>query len=119
MGTYLVLDEADRMLDMGFERDIRRIFDQVRPDRQVLMWSATWPREVRKLADDFLPNRKLRVQIGHDEAWANKNVRQMFRVVNSNYTRDREFYEDIQGLIRGKGPQKKILVFCQTKRKTA
>ena len=33
--TYMVLDEADRMLDMGFEPQIRRIFEQVRPDRQV------------------------------------------------------------------------------------
>ena len=42
-----MLDEADRMLDMGFEPQIRKIFDQIRPDRQVLMWSATWPKEVQ------------------------------------------------------------------------
>ena len=42
-----VLDEADRVLDMGFEPQIRKIVDQIRPDRQTLMWSATWPKEVQ------------------------------------------------------------------------
>lgn len=36
------------MLDMGFEPQIRKIIEQIRPDRQVLMWSATWPKEVNE-----------------------------------------------------------------------
>ena len=46
--SFLILDEADRMLDMGFEQDIRKIIALTRPDRQTLMWSATWPREVQR-----------------------------------------------------------------------
>lgn len=42
------------MLDMGFEPQIRSIVSQIRPDRQTLMWSATWPKEVQGLARDFL-----------------------------------------------------------------
>eukprot|EP00929_Paragymnodinium_shiwhaense_P111614 TRINITY_DN7993_c0_g1_i1.p1 TRINITY_DN7993_c0_g1~~TRINITY_DN7993_c0_g1_i1.p1 ORF type:complete len:584 (-),score=126.09 TRINITY_DN7993_c0_g1_i1:315-2066(-) len=48
--TYFVLDEADRMLDMGFSPDVSRISRLIRPERQVLFFSATWAREVQELA---------------------------------------------------------------------
>ncbi len=51
---YLVLDEADRLLDMGFIRDIRRILRLLPEDRQSLLFSATMPREVQSLADEIL-----------------------------------------------------------------
>ena len=51
---YLVLDEADRLLDMGFIRDIRRVLRLLPGDRQSLLFSATMPREVQSLADEIL-----------------------------------------------------------------
>ena len=51
-----ILDEADRMLDMGFIRDIERIVEQLPPVRQTLLFSATMPREIRQLANRLLVN---------------------------------------------------------------
>lgn len=78
--TYLVLDEADRMLDMGFEDQIRKIMSQIRPDRQTLMWSATWPKEVQRLAYDFLSN-QIQVNIGSLELAASHTITQVVDVV--------------------------------------
>jgi ATP-dependent RNA helicase DDX46/PRP5 len=48
--TYVVLDEADRMFDMGFEPQVNKILDNIRPDRQTVMFSATFPRKMEELA---------------------------------------------------------------------
>src|SRR5205814_8856102 len=54
--TFLVVDEADRMFDMGFIRDVRRIVGSVSKQRQTLLFSATMPADVAKLASEILKN---------------------------------------------------------------
>ncbi len=52
--TYLVLDEADKMLSLGFEQQIRSIITQTRPDRQTLLFTATMKKSMQFLAFDIL-----------------------------------------------------------------
>ncbi|KAM5173123.1 putative ATP-dependent RNA helicase DDX46 [Mantella aurantiaca] len=61
--TYVVLDEADRMFDMGFEPQVMRIIDNIRPDRQTVMFSATFPRAMEALARRIL-SKPIEVQVG-------------------------------------------------------
>ena len=48
--TYVVLDEADRLFDMGFSAQILKILGNIRPDRQTVLFSATFPRQMEALA---------------------------------------------------------------------
>jgi len=108
--TYLVLDEADRMLDMGFEPQVRAICSQIRPDRQTLLWSATWPKEVQGLAKDFAYN-PIRANIGRLEVSANPNVEQIIKVLEE-HEKKAAMYEILEKAMDGS----KILIFTGTKR---
>ncbi|VDM16664.1 unnamed protein product [Hydatigera taeniaeformis] len=108
--TYLVVDEADRMLDMGFEPSLRRIVSQVRPDRQTLMWSATWPKEVRSLAREFL-GKYIQINIGSEDLHANHNIKQNVEVI-----RESEKYGRLVELLKDFG-RSKAIVFVETRRR--
>lgn len=76
--TYLVMDEADRMFDMGFEPQITRIVQNTRPDRQTVLFSATFPRQVEILARKVL-NKPVELQVG-GRSVVNKDITQLVEV---------------------------------------
>mmetsp|Transcript_111880 Transcript_111880/g.316520 ORF Transcript_111880/g.316520 Transcript_111880/m.316520 type:complete len:229 (+) Transcript_111880:1-687(+) len=97
---------------MGFEPQIRKVVSQIRPDRQTLMWSATWPREIQRLARDFCREDPVKLTIGREELSLNANIDQQIEVVSEYEKRDR-FLKWIKEASAG---DQKVLVFTETKR---
>ena len=82
--SYLVLDEADRMLDQGFEADIREIIAMTHKDRQTCLFSATWPEAIRQLAQEFLTD-PVKVTVGSDDLSANTRIKQVVQVIRNQF----------------------------------
>ena len=108
--TYLVMDEADRMFDMGFEPQITRIVQNIRPDRQTVLFSATFPRQVETLARKVL-NKPVEIQVG-GRSVVNKDITQLVEL----RTEDQRWLRLLELL--GEWYQKgKILIFVQSQDK--
>jgi ATP-dependent RNA helicase DBP3 len=114
---YVVLDEADRMLDKGFEEPIRQIIKCTASKRQTLMFTATWPPSVRELAATFMRS-PVKITIGDNpsgELRANTRIKQLVEVVEP---RNKEFrlLQLLKKYQSGKNKDDRILIFCLYKK---
>ena len=105
---YVVLDEADEMLDMGFLDDIKEIFKFVPNDRQTLLFSATMPAPIKELAKTILKDPEF-ITITKKQV-TNENIKEYFYVIDENERKDA-----LIRLLDYKNPEKSI-VFCRTKK---
>ena len=105
---YVILDEADEMLDMGFLDDIKEIFKFVPNDRQTLLFSATMPNPIKELAKTILKNPEF-ITITKKQV-TNENIKEYFYVIDESERKDA-----LIRLIDYKNPSKSI-VFCRTKK---
>jgi ATP-dependent RNA helicase DBP3 len=114
---YVVLDEADRMLDKGFEEPIRLIIGQTSKQRQTLMFTATWPPSVRELAATFMKS-PVRITIGDNvsgELRANVRIKQLVEVVDP-HAKEQRLLQLLKQYQSGKNKDDRILVFCLYKK---
>jgi ATP-dependent RNA helicase DBP3 len=114
---FVVLDEADRMLDKGFEEAIRQIIQCTPDKRQTLMFTATWPESVRKLASTFMQS-PVKISIGDNptgELRANVRIKQLVEVVDPR-NKEYRLNQLLKQYQSGKNKDDRILVFCLYKK---
>lgn len=117
--SYAVLDEADRMLDSGFEIEVRNIIGALSSSRQTLMFTATWPQSVQSLANTFMKN-PIHIRIGEnrEELSANKSISQTVHVIDSP-SREQHLLRILEQEGAGGSNGARILIFALYKKEAS
>ena len=105
---FVILDEADRMLDMGFIEDVQRILSGMPKERQTALFSATMPAEVVMISEDYMKHDASRIILEQDEITVNK-IRQVC------YGLDQKDKLNTLVKVLHKPEVKKVMIFCNTK----
>jgi ATP-dependent RNA helicase DeaD len=108
--AYVVLDEADEMLNMGFQEDINAILDQTPTDKRVWLFSATMPKEVARIAKKYMHDPR-EVTIGKKDSGA-ENIEHIYFIV-----KEKDRYQALKRIIDFH-PEIYGLVFCRTRKET-
>lgn len=106
--SFVVIDEGDRMMDMGFSPQLKKILSQVRPDHQSFVCTATWPVTLSELSAEFMQT-PIHINVGSVEFPLNPNITQQVKVVEAD--------DKVQCLVEILKPlkEKRVLIFVDTK----
>src|ERR671931_1107311 len=112
---YVVLDEADRMLDMGFIDDIKFILFYINEDRQTCLFSATMPPEILKLAQEYMHDDAKEVRLNEEEL-SLETIEQSYLIIS-----EKEKFKHLCNFINNKDKKKQqqqTIIFAATKQRT-
>eukprot|EP00667_Euglena_gracilis_P006084 EG_transcript_6137 len=111
--TFLVLDEADRMLSLGFHKIVLALAQQTRPDRQTVLLSATWAPDVQQLADGVQRD-PMRLMLDRGDVAANPDVKQVIHFADS-MSRKKQLTVELLQKERAANPGHRCLVFVTSR----
>lgn len=106
---YAILDEADIMFDMGFIEDVERILTEMPSEKQLMLFSATMPREIAKIAERYSKHDRVKITVGPEEDLTVKSIKQLYTIVPRNLK-----FSALLAYIKEYSP-KKAIIFAKTK----